>query len=171
MRMFPVRFSSQFARSSLVLVALACAGLLAFAYILEFFVNLVPCPLCIVQRFFFLLVGLVALFGGLRLLGWFTVGRSALLIGLFSLAGGSVALRQVWLQHFPPESDPTRCTVSFGSFLDSVILALGGAGNCAIVDWTFLGLSIAEWSLLWFAAFLFYAIWLALASQSEDRAV
>lgn len=144
---------------------------MVFAFILEFFVNLVPCPLCIVQRFFYLLIGLVAVSAGLRLFSWFTEGRTAALIGLCALLGGGTAARQVWLQHFPPESDPTRCVVSFGSFLDSVILALGGAGNCAIVDWTFIGLSIAEWSLIWFAIFFVYAAWLFARSGRSNVSV
>ena len=28
--------------------------------------------------------------------------------------------------------------------------ALRATGDCAVVDWTLLGLSIAEWSLVWF---------------------
>ena len=36
-----------------------------------------------------------------------------------------------------------------------------GTGECAAVDWTFLGLSIAEWSLAWFVALFAYALWLA----------
>ena len=29
-----------------------------------------------------------------------------------------------------------------------------GTGDCTKVAWKFLGLSIAEWALLWFAAFV-----------------
>ena len=35
-----------------------------------------------------------------------------------------------------------------------------GSGQCAEVTWRFLGLSIAEWSLAWFAALALYALWL-----------
>jgi disulfide bond formation protein DsbB len=42
-----------------------------------------------------------------------------------------------------------------------------GTGECAAVDWTFLGLSIAEWSLVWFAALFLYSLWLALRSQAN----
>jgi disulfide bond formation protein DsbB len=35
-----------------------------------------------------------------------------------------------------------------------------GSGQCAEVHWRFLGLSIAEWSLAWFAALACYALWL-----------
>jgi len=35
-----------------------------------------------------------------------------------------------------------------------------GSGQCAEVHWRFLGLSIAEWSLAWFAALACYTLWL-----------
>ena len=36
-----------------------------------------------------------------------------------------------------------------------------GSGECAAVDWKFLGLSIAGWALVWFIALAGYAAWLA----------
>jgi protein dithiol:quinone oxidoreductase len=36
---------------------------------------------------------------------------------------------------------------------------LRGSGQCAEVTWRFLGLSIAEWSLAWFAIFAVLAVW------------
>ena len=40
-----------------------------------------------------------------------------------------------------------------------------GSGDCSAVDWTFLGLTIANWSFLWFAAFTLLALWLLLAAR------
>jgi disulfide bond formation protein DsbB len=42
---------------------------------------------------------------------------------------------------------------------------LRGSGQCAEVHWTFLGLSIAEWSLAWFVAFAALALFLALRKR------
>ncbi len=39
-----------------------------------------------------------------------------------------------------------------------------------MVDWTFLGLSIAEWSLAWFVALALYAAWLAVRSRKSRSA-
>jgi len=138
-------------------LVVSTGALLGFAFVLEYFVDLVPCPLCIVQRFFYLFIGVSALVGILTKLGARLVGG---LVMLWSLVGGAVALRQVWLQHFPTITESTGCAVSFGSFLDSALFALGGRGNCGIVDWTFLTFSIAEWSLLWFVIFLGLAVYL-----------
>ena len=133
--------------------------LLGFGFVLEYFVDLVPCPLCIVQRFFFLGIAIVALGA------WLNKNLQQKIVGiltsLLALVGGVVAARQVWLQHLPqPMESSTGCAVSFGSFLDTVLYALGGRGNCSVVDWSFLTFSIAEWSLLWFVIFLSIGVYL-----------
>jgi protein dithiol:quinone oxidoreductase len=150
----------------LLFLVVSTGGLLGFAFVLEYFVDLVPCPLCIVQRFFYLFIGVSALVGLLAKLGARLVGG---LVVLWSLVGGAVALRQVWLQHFPTITDSTGCAVSFGSFLDSALFALGGRGNCGIVDWTFLTFSIAEWSLVWFILFTIVGIWLAAKEKRNSQ--
>jgi disulfide bond formation protein DsbB len=44
-----------------------------------------------------------------------------------------------------------------------------GSGECAEVGWTFLGLSIAGWALLWFVLFGGYAMYLALIGMRRAR--
>ena len=39
---------------------------------------------------------------------------------------------------------------------------LTGSGECARVDWTLLGLSMAEWGLVWFLLLAAWAAWLAM---------
>ena len=142
-------------------IAMFCAGLLIGAVIIQTTATLVPCPLCVAQRIFFLLVGLSALAGYFGWLEGIRVRLAAWLMLGFSLIGGSIAVRQVLLQHFPPaDIDPTICVVSFGSFLDSFLRALGGVGNCAIRDFTLIGLALPEWSLLSFAGLIVVMIWL-----------
>lgn len=150
----------------LLFCVVSVVGLLGFAFVLEYFVDLVPCPLCIVQRFFYLLIGLTALAALLwpRVL---TLLRSSMLIIVLAVLGGGVALRQVILQHQPVDLESTGCAVSFGSFLDSFLYALGGRGNCGIIDWTFLTFSIAEWSLLWFGIFCILGIVLIFHHQKD----
>lgn len=150
--------------------ALFCGGLLLGAVVIEYTVKLIPCPLCIAQRIFFGLVGLTALLG---YLGW--LDRAGRFLGgglmlLFSVLGGAIALRQVWIQHFPlPGFDPTKCAVSFGSFIDSFLKALGGLGNCAIRDFTLLGLALPEWSFLSFLGLAGASVWLLWAPGSTAK--
>jgi protein dithiol:quinone oxidoreductase len=71
------------------------------------------------------------------------------------MMGAAVAGRQVWLQHLPPDQVP-ECGPGLEYMLEVYPLGetlakiLKGTGDCAEVDWTFLGLSIAEWALISF---------------------
>ena len=152
--------------NALLFLVISIAGLLGFAFVLEYFVDLVPCPLCIVQRFFYLLIGITALLALIPATARFINTRiTGILVSVWAIIGGSVAMRQVWLQHLPQTEDATGCAVSFGSFLDSALYALGGRGNCGIIDWTFISFSIAEWSLCWFVVFIFIGMCLIFSKR------
>jgi disulfide bond formation protein DsbB len=153
------------------LAAAACALLLAFGYYLQYARGLEPCPLCLVQRGFFyavMAVCVAAALHGPRRRG--TTTLYALLMLLFAAGGAAAAGRQVWLQHLPPDKVP-QCGPDLFFMLDNFPLSrtlktlISGTGECAVVDWTFLGLSIAEWSLAWFVAFCLYALWLAIKAR------
>jgi len=142
-------------------IILFCGGLLLGAVVIEYTVKLIPCPLCIAQRIFFGLVGVSALIGFFNRGNRFGILVAGCLMLVFSFIGGAIALRQVWIQHFPPAGfDPTKCAVSFGSFVDNFLRALGGAGNCAIRDFTLFGLSLPEWSLFCFFFLSLVSLWL-----------
>jgi protein dithiol:quinone oxidoreductase len=148
--------------------AVVCAALLAFGYYLQYVKGLEPCPLCMVQRFFFYLV-LASLAAGALHGPMSTLGKRIYsgLAFLFALAGAAAASRQVWLQHLPAERVP-QCGPDLAFMLENFPLSrtleklFTGTGECAVVDWSFLGLSIAGWSLAWFVALALYALWLGL---------
>ncbi len=153
------------------LAAAACALLLAFGYYLQYARGLDPCPLCLVQRGFFyavMTVCVVAAMHGPRRTG---TRIYAFVMLLFAAGGAATAGRQVWLQHLPPDKVP-QCGPDLFYMLDNFPLSrtlktlISGTGECAVVDWTFLGLSIAEWSLAWFVAFCLYALWLAIKARN-----
>ncbi len=153
-------------RTLFSLGALACALLLGSGYYLQYFQGQDPCPLCLVQRGFYYAFGAVSLAAALH--DPARAGAIAYSIAglVFALGGGGVAARQVWLQHLPPERVPA-CGPDLFYMLENFPLArtleklFVGSGQCAEVKWRFLGLSIAEWSLAWFAALALYAIWVA----------
>lgn len=152
---------------------LLCGGLLVGAVIIEYTVKLVPCPLCVAQRVCFGLVGLSALLGSFGWLSRLGAWVASSLMLLFSLLGGGIALRQVWIQHFPVAGfDPTNCVVSFGSFGDAFLRALGGTGSCAVRDFTVMGLALPEWALLCFLFLMGGAVYLlvTLASRGQEDA-
>jgi disulfide bond formation protein DsbB len=162
------------ARLLYALPALACAGLLAFGYYLQYFQNQDPCPLCLVQRGFYYAVLLV--FGVAALHSPGRTGRSLYCAAacIAALGGFGVAARQVWLQHLPPDQVPACGPDLFfmmenfplGRMLEKLFM---GSGQCAEVNWKFLGLSIAEWSLACFAVLALYALWLGLRLGTSGR--
>ncbi|MFZ5698712.1 MAG: disulfide bond formation protein B [Pseudomonadota bacterium] len=126
-----------------------CLVALGFALYLQHVVGLEPCPLCILQR--------VAVFAAMGVLiaaiahnPEATGQRVYAALGLLaSLFGVGVAGRHVWLQHIPAEQVPA-CGPGLNYMLDVfplrdvVAMVLRGSGECAVVDWTFLGFSLAE---------------------------
>jgi disulfide bond formation protein DsbB len=148
--------------------ALVCALLLGFGFFLQYGEGLEPCPLCLVQRGFFIAVMAVCLVAALHRPRRRGTVVYASLAGLFALGGAAVAARQVWLQHLPPDKVP-QCGPDLYFMMENFPLSrtlrtlFSGTGECAAVDWTFLRLSIAEWSLLWFAALFLYCLWVTVA--------
>lgn len=133
----------------------ACAGLLGFALYLQYFVNLEPCPLCMLQRVAFIALGLVFLIGALHAPGRTGVRVYAGIAILTAATGIGLAARHTWLQYNPPQF--ASCAGDLTSQLERLPLgrvianAIRATGDCARVDWSLMGLSIAEWSLIWFA--------------------
>jgi protein dithiol:quinone oxidoreductase len=150
-------------RAAALVGAVVCAALLGFGYYLQYVQGLDPCPLCLVQRGFFYAVGGVLLIAALHGRGRAVYGSVA---ALLAAGGFAAAARQVWLQHLPPERVP-QCGPDLAFMLENFPLSrtlqtlVSGTGECAVVDWTFLGFSIAEWSLAWFAALFLYSLYLA----------
>lgn len=129
-----------------------CAAALAFAFYAQYGLNLVPCHLCIFQR-----VALAALGVAFVLAALFSRpgGRGvffAVLVGLTGAATIATAGRHVWIQ-MQPEGSVPACGADLAFMLDlfpltDVILKVFKAGGeCAKVDWTFLGLSMPAWVL------------------------
>ncbi len=144
--------------------AAACLLLLAYGYYLQYFQDQDPCPLCLVQRGFYYGVLVLCAIGAFHPRFYYGI-----LSSLFALGGIATAGRQVWLQHLPADKVP-QCGPDLFFMLDNFPLSrtlqklIEGTGECAVVDWTFLGLSIAEWSLGWFVALALYSGWLAVSN-------
>lgn len=117
--------------------------------------------MCIVQRYALIGVAVLAAIGG-----WWITGRwHKLVLGLVVLKAGFgafVAARQSWLQWNPPEI--MSCGRDFYGMIESfplkraIPMIFRGSGDCSKVDWTFWGLTIANWSFLWFAACVVLAL-------------
>jgi disulfide bond formation protein DsbB len=142
-------------RTTLALIAAACFALLAGGVALQMSAQIQPCPLCIFQRYAYIVVGLIAAAGAAHG-GRYCVSRLyAGGVTLAALTGLGIAARQVWLQHNPPLESSCGADLEFmlESFplTQALPMVFRGTGDCSKVDWTLLGFSIAELSLLCFA--------------------
>lgn len=149
---------------------LVCLALFGFALYLQYYEQQEPCPLCILQRIVFIALGGVFLVAALH-----GPGRNGSIVYsgmLFIVAGigAATASRHVWLQHLPknqlPECGPGLEYMIRKFPLPQILKKiLAGSGECAEAGWTFLGLSIAGWSLLWFVLLGVFAVFLAMLSM------
>ena len=141
------------ARDYAVATAGMCGGLVFAALILEFTVEgMEPCPLCLMQRLWFLIAGLLAYAGLAHNPRW---GIYPLLTIAAALAGGGFAVRQLWLMSLPAERVPACIDFDrlfeFGMFSDVLAVMVTGSGDCADQP-SFLGVPVPLWALAGFAA-------------------
>ncbi|MCP1313491.1 MULTISPECIES: disulfide bond formation protein B [unclassified Halomonas] len=147
-----------------------CVLMMTVALVLEHVVGLEPCPLCIFQRVAVIAAGIVFLVAALHNPKG-RVGKAIYgVLGLASIGTGAfIAGRHVWLQHLPASEVPS-CGPGLDYMMDIlplrdvVSLVLTGSGECAEIDFTFLGLSLPAWTLIGFLILSLAALrilWLA----------
>jgi protein dithiol:quinone oxidoreductase len=162
------------ARTGYAIGFLICAALLGFALYLQYYEEQDPCPICILQRVAFIALAIIFLIGALhgpRRRG--AIVYSTLLF-VTAAVGASIAGRQVWLQHLPPDKVPA-CGPGLQYMLEQFPLSqalakiFAGSGECAEAGWRFLGLTIADWSLVWFVLLALFAIVIAVRSAPAHR--
>lgn len=159
-------------RHLFLLMFLACIGLLGAAYYFEYVMYLDPCPLCVMQRIAVLLVGLVSLSGFLLGLEGIKQKFHAVLLFVTASFGLFVAGRHMWIQSLPADQVPT-CGPSLEYMVDTLPWAevltvmLRGNGNCAETQWSFIGLSMPAWVLIWFVGFMLISIALFLIANKK----
>ena len=162
--------------SRLFFIALfiACLSLLSFGLYLEHVRGLEPCPLCSFQRLAYVAITVVALIAAIHNpTGIFRIVYNMLLI-IFALIGAAIAGRQTWLQHLPAELVP-ECGPGLEYMLEvfplgqALKMVFSGSGECAEVHWQFIGLSIAEWSLICFSSIALATILAIFMLKPERR--
>jgi protein dithiol:quinone oxidoreductase len=158
-------------RSVFLLIFLCCACLIGYALYLQLVKDLLPCPLCVVQRIAYWLVGLTGL------LAFFHSSQAArrvysALMAIFAFLGTAVALRQAWLVRYP---EAFECGISPEErFLNALPLArwwpsmFEANGDCADVSWKFASLTLPDWSAIFFIMLGILAVY-ALSARHYRR--
>lgn len=137
-----------------LLIFIVCTLMMLAAAYMEHVMKMVPCSLCITQRGFVVLTGILGLAAAVHNPA-LTGRRVYALLGIISpILGACFAGRQLWLQSLPEDQVPA-CGPGLAyifeefPFMEAFKLLLQGDGNCAHVD-KILGLSLAAWTLIAF---------------------
>ncbi|ARO88577.1 disulfide bond formation protein B [Nitrosospira lacus] len=159
-------------RAIFLLIFLSCASLIGYALYLQLIKNLLPCPLCVVQRVAYWLVGLIALSAFLhnpRVTGRRIYSGT---MGVLAVAGAVVALRQAWLVRYP---EAFECGISpEEEFLNALPIArwwptmFEANGDCADAIWKFALLNLPDWSAIFFLVLAGLAIYIFFAGHNSD---
>ncbi len=138
----------------LLLVALACIAMLGFGLYLQLVLDMLPCPLCILQRYAFMKVAILCLIAlalpvkGMRIV--------AGLGCLAAIGGAGIAIRHLWVKAHPTVScgiDPLEPLLNKLPFANWYPPLFQADGLCATEYDPILGLSIPQWALVWFLVF------------------
>lgn len=143
--------------NSLIAAGIAITGivLVLVASFVEPFASMNPCPMCMMQRAIYLVTA------GFAILTLISLRHSVFkmifsVLGLLSATAGiAVAARQVWLQHLPKDEvpacgPPLEYMIEVFPIMEVLQSMLMGTGDCAEIQWQWLGLSIPGWSILAF---------------------
>ena len=136
--------------------AFGCGALLLIAvFYFQNYLGLEPCYLCVTQRVFVALTGIIFLAAALHNSSSYGNKIYAGLSLLSSVTGAYFSAKQLWLQSLPEENIPScgpPVEYLFDAFPMSEVLTMlvRGDGNCAKVQWEFLSISMPGWVLISF---------------------
>ncbi|MFM8466339.1 MAG: disulfide bond formation protein B [Oxalobacteraceae bacterium] len=153
---------NRYAKPLILLVAIAGIAMLAVGLYLQLVLDMLPCPLCILQRYAFAAtaaIGLITFF-----LPTAALRAGAALGALASLTGAGIAIRHWWVKAHPTVScgiDPLETSLNKVFFAEWFPALFQADGLCTTEYDPILGLSIPQWALVWFAIF---AVTLALVA-------
>jgi disulfide bond formation protein DsbB len=152
----------------LLLIALASIAMLGVGLYLQLKLDMLPCPLCILQRYGFAAVALIALITVALPAAAMRIG--AALVCVASLSGAGVAIRHLWVKAHPSVScgiDPLETslnTILPAQWFPSLFQA---DGLCTTEYEPIFGLSIPAWALIWFCVFALLAGSLSLLQRRD----
>ncbi len=153
---------------------ITCFGIVGFALYIQTQNNLEPCPLCIMQRIFFMALGVAFLLGTLAKPRKRFHKITTFLQVALALGGAGWSARH-WYIQANEETMATDCGVGFDEMFQNfplekaLALVFKGAGDCAEIDWTLWGLTLPQLALIIFVVYAVYAIWLYVINKKSSR--
>jgi len=145
-------------RTVLLIVAAVSFALIGVALYLQHAHDMLPCPLCVIQRYLFLAVGIAALVGALA--GKIKAGAG---VGLLAALGGLGVVGK----HLYVLANP-----GFSCGIDPMETMLNKIPTATLLPWLFqadglcenatdgiFGLSIPQWSAVWFVLLTVTLVW------------
>ncbi len=157
-------------RLNLLAFGMSILGIVIAVVYFQNHLDLLPCPLCIFQRVALIagaIISLIAALHGPGQLGYRIYAIAGLIASGFGIF---IAARHIWIQNLPPELVPT-CGPDLGymmqafPFFEMVQTVLNGSGECAEIQWSFLGLTIPGWVLV---IFIIYTLFFLLQLWKGD---
>ncbi len=145
---------SRYAKPLLLLTAITCIAMLAVGLYLQQVLDMLPCPLCILQRYAFAAVALACLVT--VVLPASATRMGAALAGAASLTGAGIAIRHLWVKAHPEIScgiDPLETALNKVFIAEWFPTLFQADGLCSTEYAPILGLSIPQWALAWFTVF------------------
>lgn len=142
------------AKPALFLTAVASIAMLAVGLYLQLALEMLPCPLCILQRYAFAAVALICLLTIVLPSAATRIGAGLACVA--SLTGAGIAMRHLWVKAHPEIScgiDPLETALNKVLLADWLPALFQADGLCTTEYDPILGLSIPQWALVWFAIF------------------
>ncbi|XLZ68541.1 disulfide bond formation protein B [Massilia sp. SR12] len=152
-------------RNVLLAIALVSFGMIGAAMYLQHVLYLMPCPLCVIQRYLFIAIGLAALVGA------FTskpkLGAGA---GLLAALGGlGVAGKQLYVLSQPSLScgiDPMETMLNKVPTAEYLPWLFYAEGLCQDAKEKFMGLQVPVWAFIWFGILALVTAWALLRKRA-----
>ena len=142
------------AKPVLLLVGLGSIALLGVALYLQLVEKMLPCPLCVLQRYAFAVLAICCLVAAFMPRGAGGVGAGFGIVA--ALAGAGVAGWHLYIKAHPTVScgiDPLETSLNTIPTAKLFPVLFQADGLCTTDYPPILGLSIPQWSLLWFVIF------------------
>lgn len=145
---------------------------MSYALYLEHVDGLDPCPLCVFQRLFAIAIGIILFVACVHNPKGIMERIYNGLCALAALGGITIAARHSWLQHLPADEVPA-CGPGLDYLIDAFPLSdvfrlvFTGSGECASIDWQFIGLSLPEATLVFFLGYAITYIGLSIYPWSK----